>query len=385
MDPIYNKFKKREDYVLYFFYTVYFLLGMYYPFFSFMRKTFPENMILVVYFQHLLFFMLLLKVILQKNSIFDWLFLIVLLYLCRKSYQYNYDFYNIFGTMMLLCCAKKVSIEKIVKLDLYVRITRGILYIIMPFLGYMSYNISTGSRKRIFFGWTHPNMMGLDVLLLALDIMYLRKNKQKWYDCFLYIGMIIFLNMTANSRTAELVIILLTGIHLLSIYMQEALLNKIMGIFACFAALVCFSLPYIGRYLYLNYPEYHSQWDSTILIRIQQTTYFFEKNNGLGFYGFPIENDECLDMLSAYVSLHWGIAASVIIIVCIFFAIFNAIKKHNTYFLVLLSLFLIYGCAETAHIYPVYSYFSLLIGYYVMNFNFGEMVKSKCMLKKHII
>ena len=67
------------------------------------------------FFYHILLILLLAKVLLQKNSVFDWIFLAGLFYLCYKSYQYNYDFYNIFGTMMFLCCAKNIEIKKIAK------------------------------------------------------------------------------------------------------------------------------------------------------------------------------------------------------------------------------------------------------------------------------
>lgn len=122
----------------------------------------------------------------------------LLFYLCCKSYQYNFDFYNIFGTMMLLFCAKNIEIRKIVKLDLYIRIVRCILFFTLPFMGLMinEINIWIGGRTRTFFGWTHPNMMGLDFLLLAMDIMYLRKEKKKWYDIILYIGFILLLEKT---------------------------------------------------------------------------------------------------------------------------------------------------------------------------------------------
>ena len=81
--------------------------------------------------------------------------------------------------MMLLFCAKNIEIRKIVKLDLYIRIVRCILFFTLPFMGLMinEINIWIGGRTRTFFGWTHPNMMGLDFLLLAMDIMYLRKEK----------------------------------------------------------------------------------------------------------------------------------------------------------------------------------------------------------------
>lgn len=380
MNILIEKFKQRNEISTIFLYILYFLLGMYYPLFSFMRQTVPQYWNQVTLFYHILLILLLVKVILQKNSVLDCFFLIVLLYLCYKSYQYNYDFYNIFGTMMFLCCAKNIEIKKIVKLDLYVRIVRSALFLTLPFMGLMinKINVWIGGRTRTFFGWTHANMMGLDFLLLAMDIMYLRKECKKWYDCILYAGFIIFLDLTANSRTAEAVIAMLIVIHLLSIVIPKNWFHKMMVLFTSGEFLLCVCIPFIGSYLYIRKPELFLQHDGTMLSRIQLTTTFYLRNGGVGFYGFPIEDEDCLDMMFSYIGLHWGIAAFIIIVAAITYAIYKASSEQNTVFLVLLFSFLVYGLAEVAPIYPVYSYFSLLLGYYIMNHKpFSLHIKGK--------
>ena len=380
MNILIEKFKQRNEISTIFLYILYFLLGMYYPLFSFMRQTVPQYWNQVTLFYHILLILLLVKVIIQKNSVLDCFFLIVLLYLCYKSYQYNYDFYNIFGTMMFLCCAKNIEIKKIVKLDLYVRIVRSALFLTLPFMGLMinKINVWIGGRTRTFFGWTHANMMGLDFLLLAMDIMYLRKECKKWYDCILYAGFIIFLDLTANSRTAEAVIAMLIVIHLLSIVIPKNWFHKMMVLFTSGAFLLCVCIPFIGSYLYIRKPELFLQHDGTMLSRIQLTTTFYLRNGGVGFYGFPIEDEDCLDMMFSYIGLHCGIAAFIIIVAAITYAIYKASSEQNTVFLVLLFSFLVYGLAEVAPIYPVYSYFSLLLGYYIMNHKpFSLHIKGK--------
>lgn len=380
MNILIEKFKQRNEISTIFLYILYFLLGMYYPLFSFMRQTVPQYWNQVTLFYHILLILLLVKVILQKNSVLDCFFLIVLLYLCYKSYQYNYDFYNIFGTMMFLCCAKNIEIKKIVKLDLYVRIVRSALFLTLPFMGLMinKINVWIGGRTRTFFGWTHANMMGLDFLLLAMDIMYLRKECKKLYDCILYAGFIIFLDLTANSRTAEAVIAMLIVIHLLSIVIPKNWFHKMMVLFTSGAFLLCVCIPFIGSYLYIRKPELFLQHDGTMLSRIQLTTTFYLRNGGVGFYGFPIEDEDCLDMMFSYIGLHWGIAAFIVIVAAITYAIYKASSEQNTVFLVLLFSFLVYGWAEVAPIYPVYSYFSLLLGYYIMNHKpFSLHIKGK--------
>jgi len=380
MNILIEKFKQRNEISTIFLYILYFLLGMYYPLFSFMRQTVPQYWNQVTLFYHILLILLLVKVIIQKNSVLDCFFLIVLLYLCYKSYQYNYDFYNIFGTMMFLCCAKNIEIKKIVKLDLYARIVRSALFLTLPFMGLMinKINVWIGGRTRTFFGWTHANMMGLDFLLLAMDIMYLRKECKKWYDCILYAGFIIFLDLTANSKTAEAVIAMLIVIHLLSIVIPKNWFHKMMVLFTSGAFLLCVCIPFIGSYLYIRKPELFLQHDGTMLSRIQLTTTFYLRNGGVGFYGFPIEDEDCLAMMFAYIGLHWGIAAFIVIVAAITYAIYKASSEQNTVFLVLLFSFLVYGWAEVAPIYPVYSYFSLLLGYYIMNHKpFSLHIKGK--------
>ena len=380
MNLLIKKLKKLDTFSTAFLYPVYFLLGLYYPLFSFMRQTFPAYMGQLVIFYHILLFMLLLKNIMQKSSILDWIFLIILLYLCRKSYQYNFDFYNIFGTLMFLFCAKNIDLQKIIKLDLYIRIIRSILFFTLPFMGLMinEVNILIGGRTRTFFGWTHPNMMGLDFLLLAMDIMYLRKECKKWYDCILYAVFIIFLDRTANSRTAEAIIAMFIVIHLLSIVIPKNWFHKMMVLFTSGAFLLCVCIPFIGSYLYIRKPELFLQHYGTMPARIQLTTTFYLRNGGVGFYGFPIEDEDCLDMMFSYIGLHWGIAAFIVIVAAITYAIYKASSEQNTIFLVLLFSFLVYGWAEVAPIYPVYSYFSLLLGYYIMNHKpFSLHIKGK--------
>ena len=70
MNILIEKFKQRNEISTIFLYILYFLLGMYYPLFSFMRQTVPQYWNQVTLFYHILLILLLVKVILQKNSIY---------------------------------------------------------------------------------------------------------------------------------------------------------------------------------------------------------------------------------------------------------------------------------------------------------------------------
>ena len=79
MNILIEKFKQRNEISTIFLYILYFLLGMYYPLFSFMRQTIPQYWDQVTLFYHILLILLLAQVIIQKNFVLDWFFLFVLL------------------------------------------------------------------------------------------------------------------------------------------------------------------------------------------------------------------------------------------------------------------------------------------------------------------
>lgn len=62
MNILIEKFKQRNEISTIFLYILYFLLGMYYPLFSFMRQTVPQYWNQVTLFYHILLILLLVKV-----------------------------------------------------------------------------------------------------------------------------------------------------------------------------------------------------------------------------------------------------------------------------------------------------------------------------------
>lgn len=136
---------------------------MYYPMYSFTHQTFPQFLDQLTMIYHIFLLLLIVKIILQKNSIAEWFILAVLLYLCCKSYQYNYDFYNIFGTMMFLLCTKNLDLHKIIRLDLYIRIIRSILFFTLPFCCLLSC---------IFFHYSCPKWLFTSCLPSQLPALF---------------------------------------------------------------------------------------------------------------------------------------------------------------------------------------------------------------------
>ena len=88
--------------------------------------------------------------------------------------------------------------------------------------------------------------------------------------------------------------------------------------------LLCIGIPSLGSYLYTLYPDFFLEHDNTMISRIQLTLDFYNRNGRFALYGFPVEESDCLDMMYPYISLHWGIAAMIIITLATSYAIYKA-------------------------------------------------------------
>ena len=150
--------------------------------------------------------------------------------------------------------------------------------------------------------------------------------------------------------------------------MQRNWFHKMMVLFTSGAfLLMCWYSIYRKLFIYPQTGIIFTTWRNHAL-KNSIDYYLLSKNGGFGFYGFPIEDQDCLDMMFSYIGLHWGTAAFIIISAAIIYAIYKASREQHTSFLILLFFFLVYGWAEVAPYLSCYiSYLSLLLGYYIMN------------------
>ncbi len=56
--------------------------------------------------------------------------------------------------------------------------------------------------------------MGFSFTVMALEWMYLRHRRFRWYDYVGVLTMVLFLDRTANSRTAELLMLGILSVEL---------------------------------------------------------------------------------------------------------------------------------------------------------------------------
>lgn len=135
-----------------------------------------------------------------------------------------YEFIKIGNAMFLMnfliiFSLKKIKIEKIIKIDILIKSGYLALHI-LTYLFYILFNnellsttvfhsASVGYRNSLFF--THPNAAGSIAIFLAIDLIFICKNKLKMI--ILVSGMVIFILNLTKSRTSILIYILFLIIY----------------------------------------------------------------------------------------------------------------------------------------------------------------------------
>ena len=306
------------------------------------------------------------KICLQANTWKEWLLTVGLLTVGYLSWKGSTDRSSLLF-MLAVCCCKYIQLEKVVKADICVRIGSLIFRVIFGCVGVLPNNINViiGGRPRTFFSWGHPNGMGLFFLMLCMDWIYLRHKKMKWFEYIGIVLLVVFLDMTANSRTTELVILVVlvlegTGWFLWKKGQSDCLFWKLVSVGSLGISVL---MPVMGVIICQMFGVARAVTIGTLGDRFM-FTYGFLNDHGISLFGKPYTEGtyEYLDILFANCFLYRGIIFGVIVLLLAIVALKVLFKKHdNRYLLILLAMFL-FGVAEQEHVNLIYSMFPILLG-----------------------
>lgn len=315
----------------------------------------------------------LLKLCIQGNTWKEWLFIIGFGVIAVCSWKGSDDKTPLL-LMLGVCCSKGVNLDRLIKIDLIVRIFSTISLIVLPVVGLAANHAHvwhTG-RYRDYFGWEAPNGMGLAILIICMEWMFLRHLRFKWYD---YAGMLllnIFLNYTANSRFAELLIMGVIAAEFVSSIWEKTKLSDreyLLWTAGCAGALALAVLaPLSAIILYIYQNAFLMGLKGSLLSRFQIAGKFYAVN-GISLFGHPYNPEvyDYLDMSFAYLSLHLGIAIALIVFVLMIGTIVRSYQRKDTKLLLIFMFVLLRSVFESEHFTLVYSFFPILLGTAVWN------------------
>lgn len=309
----------------------------------------------------------LVKLCIQGNSWKEWILIIAFGIVAVLSSWSSQDKTPLL-LMLGVCCSKEMNLEKFLKVDIIGRVVSAILLIALPLAGLYEYNtIYNRNIFRCYFGWQAANGMGFSFTVMAMEWMYLRHRRFRWYDYTGILAIIVFIDRTANSRTAELLMMGILAVELFCAYFEKKKPNfnlyKLCSV-GCWIALIAdvgfFGIA-MGLYFF-NQPIW-SSLQSTLMNRFRLPGEYFVAH-GISLFGSPNNPDiyDYLDILFGYLTLHLGVVIAGIVFVLFVISIIYGYRRKDEKYLILFLFVLLRSTMESEHLNLIYSWFPVLLG-----------------------
>ena len=310
----------------------------------------------------------LVKLCIQGNNWKEWILIIAFGIVSVLSFQNSQDKTPLL-LMLGVCCSKDMNLGKFLKVDLVGRVVSAFLLIALPLAGiYESNFIYNRSLCRRYFGWQAANGMGFSFTVIALEWMYFRHRKFRWYDYGGMLAIIIFVDRTANSRTAELLMLVILAVELFCTYIQKKSdinLYRLCTV-GCGALLLVDLMCFVTAMgLYLSQKSIWQNLQGNFMLRFRIPGEYFSVH-GVSLFGSPYNPDpnvhDYLDILFGYLTLHLGVVLAVIVFVLFVFSIIYGYRRKDEKYLILLMFVLLRSTIESEHLNLIYSWFPVLLG-----------------------
>lgn len=160
----------------------------------------------------------------KKENIF---FLLIAI-LCFFCYLFSKNF-TILKYAIIMFSFINLNFETFIKTDLKMKI----LLFVSVFLLYMGnaliyneFSREDGSM-RYALGFNHPNTLGMYLMMISLEFLYIKRNDLKWYYFPLIIFIILFIMIIPQSRTSAIAIIIYLGYLIFRKWIIKILNNKV--------------------------------------------------------------------------------------------------------------------------------------------------------------
>lgn len=303
------------------------------------------------YFDYIALFLLIVVFIIQNKNYHtkSLIYSVMLLIIGIITFIYSKD-KTILKLIMLLITFKEIDFDKFIKTDCFLKIGLLLFVVLAFFLGFTN-NILVYREGilRNAFGFSHPNKIGLYLMMISLESYYIMRNKKIIIPFILSIIISSVIFLFIDSRTTLLIIILnIIFICLNKIFKNKILEKKIIEIVVknLFLILTIITLILAHKFSFNN--SFLVKLNQLLSYRISYNHYFLT-NYGINIFGNFVETSKYLILDSSYLNiiLRFGY----ILFFCLYFLFYKSFKdmykKKNYILLIIFVLLLFYGFSES--------------------------------------
>lgn len=176
-------------------------------------------------------FLLAIKFLVQGNSAWEWIIAIILSGVGLLSWKCSGAAW-FFWTTMFVVCANGVDLKTLAKLVLILSITTLLVVFAFTWLGFIENLAYTrGTEVRYCLGFSHPNTLGLYLLLMCFSFSVFRFGKNPIPDLILIAIAGAFNLIVANSRTCVVLSLVQAVLLVVFYWARNRNARKILGPF----------------------------------------------------------------------------------------------------------------------------------------------------------
>lgn len=300
-----------------------------------------------------------------KNFCIYFLLLILGIYSSIKIGDHRFLFFILF-----LYGAINTNYRNTLKIDFIIKTIIFIITILAYIVGLISdiqYQRVGTSVVRHGLGFAHPNFLGLIVMLVCLEYVFLRNSNLNFVEVIIWICIIEFVNKYSGTRSTEIISIITLMLAFVFKFVSSSDLKRILyknkKLFELIPALLA-----VCSYVLVNNVKPGSNLYNFITTYDSSRLNIFQfYYNAAGLHLFPkainvlFMNSTFVGMDNTYILLlvSYGIVSLIVYVVLSMHLIKIMIDRDESYLFLITIMLLIFGLVESTVIYP-------FVGFYVV-------------------
>ena len=274
--------------------------------------------------------------------------------------------YPIFIEILLMFFAVlNLDFNKVLKMDILIKIfIICTLFIFNRFgLATSEFIVTRGEVIRRAYGFYHPNTFGMIIMISFFELVYLFSNNLKKWHYILGIGLIFLIEITSNTRTAIVCILIMLLSCLFNKYLKKIVNNSVIELFIKNLYLILLVISILITLMYIYKLPFYAEINELLSNRVYLQSVFFNEY-GATLFGNSIDYKRTLDNGFLKVFLNFGSITSLFFIVIYWLTFKKCYRERNYILIYIFSILLFFSFSESS---MFYIYNNIFMIYLVTN------------------
>ena len=257
---------------------------------------------------------------------------------------------NLLKLVLLVLTFKDLKFDDFIKKDYYLKITLVLSIVFLYFMGFTEANqYYRDGVLRGTFGFKHPNILGLYLMMICLDYYYINRNKSFARPLIVSVIIAIIIFKYIDSRTTSILLIC-TSITIIinKLFNNHVVKNWITKFIVKNLYLILIILSVILTELYSSNTDFAKNINILLSGRLYFNDLFLSEYN-INLFGNNIYADDTLILDSSYINilLRYGIIGVALFYVLLRKMINKAYNDKNYTMVIILTILILYGFTES--------------------------------------